>query len=69
MTGDNEPTVSIVETGLNTLASLQERAKAVRSGLNLAHRPPGLGNWFELLFLHTYRHRWNVMGSRDRTFA
>lgn len=29
-----------VETGPNTLASLQERAKHVRSGLNLAHRVP-----------------------------
>jgi NADH dehydrogenase/NADH:ubiquinone oxidoreductase subunit G len=38
MTGDNEPTVNIVKTGPNTLASLQERAKEVRSYLNLAYR-------------------------------
>ena len=37
MTGDNQPTVSIVEAGPNLLDAVRERAKSMASVLSLAH--------------------------------
>jgi phage terminase small subunit len=44
LAGHFEPEQVVVETGPNTLTSLQDRVKEVRSGLNLAHVQVGQRN-------------------------